>query len=226
MDYSKRVNNKETFRLNAFKLFTDACGGDSQVFADTLYARYTVEDFAFSDDMNHSSILQYFKKTVIPHKIAVYQAGIELLGNEKLKPYFSEQMKEDFMRNLWLHDMSKFSANESLGYAMYNRETGHGKENFELAWHHHKVSNPHHPEYWHNPNRSGELEPLPMLDIYVLEMIADWIGAGRTYGGTLEEWLPKNISTFKFANTSKVAEIIRNATGANIKIENGCLIIE
>ena len=67
---------------------------------------------------------------------------------------------------------------------------------FEKAWHHHKQNNPHHPEYWLNPNRSGILDVLPMPKIYVLEMIADWIGAGKTYGSTLEEWLPSNLHKF------------------------------
>ena len=37
-----------------------------------------------------------------------------------------------------------------------------------------------------------------MPKIYVAEMVADWTGAGRTYGSTLEEWLPKNIDSFLF----------------------------
>lgn len=225
MDYSKKTDNKEAFRLNVFKTFTDACGGDSQEFADILYAKFIVEDFAYSDDMYYWGILNYFQETVIPHKIAVYQAGLELSRNPKISDYLSNQEKEDFLRNLWLHDMSKFSANEAFGYAMYNRETGHGKEGFELAWHHHKMNNPHHPEYWLNPNRSGELEPLQMPNVYILEMIADWIGAGKTYGSTLEEWVPKNINKFKFQPLAKIAEIIRHFTGIQVAIHDYKLIM-
>lgn len=228
MDYSKRIDNKEAFTINVFKLFTDACGGNPKEFADILYAKYTVEDFAYGDDLYYWGVLKYFTDKVVPHKIAVYQAGVELSRNEKLKDIFTEQTKEDFLRNLWLHDMSKFSANEAFGYAMYNFSDPHpeSKEGFEAAWHHHKMNNPHHPEYWLNPNRSGELEPLPMPPIYIVEMIADWIGAGKTYGSTLEEWLPKNISKFKFKHLSKTAEIIRDVTGLNVKQEDDRLIIE
>lgn len=226
MDYSKRIDNKEAFKINCFKIFTDACGGNLDEFTDMLYSRHTVEDFAYSDDMYYWGILKYFTSTVIPHKIAVYQAGLELSRNPKIDTHLSNQEKEDFIRNLWLHDLSKFSANEAFGYAMYNRETGHGKEEFERSWHHHKMNNPHHPEYWLNPNRSGELEPIPMPNIYILEMIADWIGAGKTYGSTLEEWLPKNINKFKFTHLSKVQEIIREFTGIETKQENYRLIVE
>lgn len=196
MNYSKKTDNKLAFTNQIFKRFTDATGGSAEEFADKLYARYTVEDFAFADDSYYWGVFGYFEKVVIPHKIAVYQAGVELAWQQWFKDLRIE--KDVFLENLWLHDLSKFSANESFGYACYNRETGSGKEGFESAWHHHKMNNPHHPEYWLNPNRSGELEVMPMHDIYLVEMIADWIGAGKTYGSTLEEWLPKNIGKFKF----------------------------
>jgi len=228
MDYSKRTDNKEAFRINAFKLFTDECGGDSHEFVDILYSKFIVEDFAYSDDIYYWGVLKYFTDTVIPHKINVYQAGLELSRNPKIDIHLSNQDKEDFLRNLWMHDMSKFSANEAFGYAMYNFKNPHpkSKDAFEAAWHHHKMNNPHHPEYWLNPNRSGELEPIPMPNIYVLEMIADWIGAGKTYGSTLEEWLPKNIAKFKFKPLSKIAEMIKEFTGIRVVMEDYKLIYE
>ncbi len=215
MTYSKRKTLKEAFTRNAFKLFTNACGGDAEEFADLLYARFTIEDFAYGDDMYYWGILKYFEETVVPHKIAVYQAGLELSQQPWFSNYLKESEKEVFLENLWLHDMSKFSANEAFGYAMYNRKTGSGKEAFEKSWHHHKMNNPHHPEYWFNPNRAGELEPIPMPNIYIMEMIADWIGAGKTYGSTLEEWLPKNIDKFSFGKAESVVMSILKDYGIN-----------
>jgi len=47
---------------------------------------------------------------------------------------------------------------------------------------------------------------------YVLEMVADWIGAGEIYGSSLDEWLPKNRGTFNFSlETSVRLDIILNA---------------
>lgn len=206
MLYQKRVDNKVAFTKICFKLFTDACGGSEEEFADTLYAKYTVEDFAYHDDMYYWGVLGYFEEKVIPHKIAVYQAGIELSHQPWFKDYLGTQAKEDFLYNLWVHDMSKFSANEAFGYAMYNFKDPHpeSKPAFEASWHHHKMNNPHHPEYWFNPDRSGKLEPIPMPSLYVMEMLADWIGAGKTYGSTLEEWLPKNLPKFKFGPSKSI----------------------
>lgn len=221
MLYQKSEMNKEAFRINAFKKFTDACGGSDVEFANTLYAKYTVEDFAYGDDMYYWGVLKYFTDVVIPHKIAVYQAGLELSRQEWFKTYLGNQDKEDFIYNLWIHDMSKFSANEAFGYAMYNRKTGHGKEGFEAAWHHHKMNNPHHPEYWFNPNRGGELEPIPIPNIYIMEMIADWIGAGKTYGSSLEDWLPDNLHKFKFGAAKSIVMNILKDYGIPTWIHEG-----
>lgn len=110
-----------------------------------------------------------------------------------------------------LHDMSKFSPTEFLPSVKYFTGTRSPIDNekedigYSLAWQHHKGRNPHHWEYWIDnlgpqkvkskfiPNSDVECDageyteyvsqPIP-LEIpyeYVLEMIADWIGAGRAY---------------------------------------------
>jgi len=226
MDNSKLTYHKDAFTKNVFEKFTDVCGGDPKEYANILYARFVVEDQSYGDDMYYWGVLKYFQETVVPHKIAVYQAGVELLKNKELGLYLPSGDRELFLRNLWIHDMSKFSADEAFGYALYNRKTGSGKEGFERSWHHHKMNNPHHPEHWLNPNRSGILEPLTMPHIYVFEMIADWIGAGKTYGSTLEEWLPKNIDKFVFQSPKIVASIIKQFTGINVSLKGNQIVPE
>ncbi len=193
-DFSKRTDSKSAFTSQIFSLFTNQCGGSAEEFADTLYGKYTVEEYTFYDDYYYWCVHAYLKDKVIPHKIAVWQAGMEI----KRAKWFGDLGidKDQFERNLWSHDMSKFCADEFMGYAFYRFGEENGEKtklNFERSWNHHKNHNPHHPEYWLNVSREGKVEPLPMPDIYVAEMIADWMGAGKTYGSTLEEWLPKNI---------------------------------
>lgn len=221
--YKNRADNKQSFTQNAFKLFTDACGGSAEAFANELYSKYVVEDFAYSDDMYYWGVLKYFTDKVIPHKIAVYQAGLELSRQDWFKTYIKGDEKEVYLNNIWIHDMSKFSANEALGYAMYDfsNPSDGSKAGFERAWHHHKMNNPHHPEYWLNPNRSGELEPIQMPALYVIEMIADWIGAGKTYGSNLEEWLPKNLMKFKFGSSKSLVKNILEDLGIKTWIHEG-----
>ena len=78
----------------------------------------------------------------------------------------------------------EFSAND-----MYNMQTI--QENFNLAWLHHQELNPHHWQYWILREDSGATIAIRMPVEYVMEMICDWIGAGRAItgksGGT-KEW--------------------------------------
>ena len=53
---------------------------------------------------------------------------------------------------------------------------------YSLAWQHHKGRNPHHYEYWiDNVDNGGT--PIKIPYKYVLEMIADYLAAGKTYQG-------------------------------------------
>jgi len=195
MLYRKSATLKDAF-AKVLEKFTLEVGGDFNELADFLFNRYTVDDFAYHDDMVYWGIIKYMETTIIPHKIAVYRAGYELLQ----QPWFQDLRinEEQYLDNLWTHDISKFCAEEIFGYAWrdWKNPDGPTKRAFTLAWHHHKLHNPHHPEYWHNTKREGKLDPLPMPAIYVAEMVADWIGAGKSYGKSIEDWLPDNLNKF------------------------------
>ena len=92
---------------------------------------------------------------------------------------------------LAVHDDSKFTAAEFPHYARQFHDGGGDDEGFARAWLHHENVNPHHWGYW--IPRSGKYagKPLEMPQIYVREMIADWMGANRAYEGTwnMAQWL-------------------------------------
>jgi hypothetical protein len=121
--------------------------------------------------------------------------------------------------SLWAaitHDISKFRPSEWLPYCRYfygnymsMNESHHlftsagvivslTKEEvasaFDLAWLHHQHRNPHHWQYWVLNEDSGNTKILPMPERYWLEMVADWMGAGRAITGKWEtkEWYLKN----------------------------------
>lgn len=50
---------------------------------------------------------------------------------------------------------------------------------FDVAWLHHQKSNPHHWQYWILIRDTGAEVILPMPEVYIREMVADWRGAGR-----------------------------------------------
>lgn len=188
---------KELRRL--LGLFVDGIEyGDPENLFDLLATRFFIDDARFLVKGTNDKVVDYFEKKVIPHKIEVYKAGEWLIHQQWTSSWIDPLALKDL---LYIHDLSKFSSAEAFGYAFFNFTGGSDEkevEDFERAWHHHKMNNPHHPEYWLNPNRSGVLEPLEMPKVYVLEMIADWIGAGKTYGNELIDWLPKNIEKFYF----------------------------
>lgn len=196
--YRNRTDNREALTAQIFAKFCDAVGhGNENEFARTLYGRYTVEDFSYSDDWKYWNVHGYFLEKVVPHKVEVYDAGMWLAKNDWFLPFIGEPL-ELWQDNLWLHDLSKFSANEALGYALHDFKSDKYDLSFEMAWAHHKNHNEHHPEYWLNPSRSGEIEPIQMPKIYIAEMVADWIGAGKTYDSPLSEWIPGNLPKFLF----------------------------
>ena len=49
------------------------------------------------------------------------------------------------------------------------------------AWMHHKGCNPHHWEYWIDYDENGNIIANKMPYNYVVEMVCDWIGAGKAY---------------------------------------------
>lgn len=169
----------------------------------TLYGKFAVVGSAYKEVNTLTRVLDYLNNNVVPHKTHVYNAGIWLL--EQIGPEFlTGQEHNDFMVNLDLHDLSKFSYIEALGYSGWDFKTKTGDEQgFIHAWHHHKANNPHHPEYWLDVSKSGQVVPLTMPKIYGLEMVADWLGASQTYGTPFDAWVYENAGRFLFNQPTK-----------------------
>lgn len=89
---------------------------------------------------------------------------------------------------LLVHDLSKFSYTEFKESVKYYQGDSSpipackAANGFSYAWQHHKGRNKHHFEYWLD-NKGGEIVIIPMPYECVMEMIADWMAAGRTYNG-------------------------------------------
>lgn len=87
------------------------------------------------------------------------------------------------------HDLSKFSPTEfweSIKYYQGGKASPipacKADKGYSLAWQHHKGHNPHHYEYWtDNYDLGTTCIKIPYK--YVLELVADYLAAGRTYQG-------------------------------------------
>ena len=101
------------------------------------------------------------------------------------------------------HDMSKFSPIEfweSVKYYQGDRspiDACKEANGVSKAWMHHKGRNRHHYEYWQdNFDKGGESVQMPKKE--AIELICDYLGAGRAYMGKkfsykaeYEWWLKK-----------------------------------
>ena len=117
---------------------------------------------------------------------------------------------------LWrglLHDLSKFSPAEWGPYADYfyggewpvyaevstYHRTFYGdrwtrewvQRRFDRAWLHHIHHNRHHWQHWLLHEDSGAVKALDMPYGCILEMVADWWGAGRALSGPPADDNPK-----------------------------------
>ena len=90
-----------------------------------------------------------------------------------------------------VHDLSKFGREEFSSSAKHfqgNRspiEAEKEEIGYSKAWLHHKGRNKHHWEYWTDFDDNGKVIANPIPFKYILEMICDWIGAGKAYE---KEW--------------------------------------
>lgn len=108
---------------------------------------------------------------------------------------------ECFKRGLYwrgiIHDMSKFRPAEFIPYTNffygkgakprrdstgYYKPTDTGDKAFDFAWLLHQKRNDHHWQYWILPEDEGGIKVLPIPDKVRVEMLCDWIGAGKAQG--------------------------------------------
>lgn len=89
------------------------------------------------------------------------------------------------------HDLSKFSPTEFASSAKYFQGTRSPIEaekdsvGYSAAWLHHKGRNRHHWEYWTDFGENGEVIANRIPRKYIIEMVCDWIGAGKAYNKEL-----------------------------------------
>lgn len=117
----------------------------------------------------------------------------------KAKPAFEEIFIDVFANGISLnkleenicnHDKSKFDDEEFLAYAIKFFPNPKSKiiYDFDAAWLHHIHNNPHHPAHWVLLT-DNDIKILNMPNIYIIEMLCDWMAMSKYYNSTtLEYW--------------------------------------
>lgn len=105
--------------------------------------------------------------------------------------YFGTILNVPLWRIL-IHDLSKFHPTELQGYVRYHELKQLKSEDFYRAIHHHFRCNDHHWNYWtmhldvNNPSEPYSVICIPMPDVAIREMVADWAAAGYGKNGYLD----------------------------------------
>jgi hypothetical protein len=104
-----------------------------------------------------------------------------------------------------IHDWSKFRPSEFLPCARFFQRKDRTKTykqsdeddiDFQTGWNLHQKRNKHHWNYWVSVTRKNEIVSLPMPEKYIKQMICDWKGMARKFGGTWQEYYKKNKEDF------------------------------
>jgi len=110
---------------------------------------------------------------------------------------FIECMKAGRVIHAITHDLSKFRPSEFIPYAKFFNDTDRSKKykitdknnsDFQKGWFLHQKRNKHHWNYWVIVTRKDEIIPVPMPKKYVIQMICDWKGMSRKFGGNAYDY--------------------------------------
>jgi len=122
-----------------------------------------------------------------------------------------ECWREGLYQRAFTHDLSKLLLSEWFSYMnyFYGKTPSYYSDfhipgrnlAFDTAWLKHIHRNDHHWQYWILRQDDGEKISLPMPNKCRIEMVCDWIGAGKAQGhlskngdryGEVREWYRKN----------------------------------
>jgi len=130
------------------------------------------------------------------------------------------------------HDLSKFLPSEFWSSAKYWTGVGSPVEaernaiGYSLAWRFHKgrPQNRHHWQWFIDPDGWDDegrviLNPAPMPEKYIKEMVCDMRGAARAYGSdTVKYYLAKQKEWVLHPDTKKQFEFLLGVTGSKYYI--------
>ena len=125
----------------------------------------------------------------------------------------------------FIHDWSKFLPDEWFPYTNYfygtyptldavllSADTGafpvtqeQVAYEFDVAWLKHIHRNKHHWQWYVLREDEGAVKTLPMPEKYLIEMLADWVGAGRALGlkSDTQQWYAEHVGKMQLDSSSR-----------------------
>lgn len=128
----------------------------------------------------HIDIVDLYNKYLSDHLENVRKASDWLMKNAVFS-LFKDEYRDCIIRRLSMigndHDKSKYSVEEFESYMKHFYDDNSNIEDFNKAWHHHIINNPHHWNHWcfvDSIDNTNEIICVDMPVEYIIEMIADW----------------------------------------------------
>lgn len=145
-------------------------------------------------ELKEQEYVDYIEEHIANVKTAFQEYGDRLCQELNISKFELE-------KNIYKHDMSKFSDEEFDAYRNYffpcsNEEKD--EEIFDLAWKHHYEHNPHHPQYWRKDNYI-----MDMPNIYIAEMLCDWEAMSMKFHDNTYEYYMKERDIKPFSEKTK-----------------------
>lgn len=135
----------------------------------------------------------------VPLWIAIFHDWDKFLPDEWI-PY-ARYFYGNFMTRKELNRMEHVVNISTSG--MYSKEDL--ERDFNIAWLKHQHRNKHHPQHWVLVEDSGAIICLEMPYVYVLEMVADWKGAGLAQGfPDTKGWYIKNRDNIRLHESTRL----------------------
>ena len=156
-----------------------------------------------------------YLKYVMKHKYFVFVAAWKI------------QPSIHLMYRALVHDLSKFKPSEFIPsaktfYAPDGSKQYNETVEFNQAWNDHQKRNKHHWQYFMLKMDRGDIKCMSMPTIYLLEMLADWLGAGRCINGSWDytiKWYDINKDNMQL---NKDSRFILEAYIEEIRSKHSC----
>lgn len=136
------------------------------------------------------------------YKIKETCADMEFISDEKLSARLINCISNHDNSK---HDFEEFDAYRQHWYPMDGEEVD--EVEYQKAWIHHYLSNPHHWEYWlENDVEDHEFELLSTV-----EMVCDWMSVGSSCGNTAKEFYEQNKEKIRISDWKRtlITEIFK-----------------
>ena len=138
-------------------------------------------------------VIESFEKIVVPYLIDCGEYDDDYIGH--------------IATIIQQHDKSKYESIEYFPYLNYfypENDEDKDENAFDLAWLHHQKRNPHHWQYWCIIRDSGEIVPMDMEFIYIIEMCCDWHSfSKRDPKSTAKHWYDTNKNKMIFSDYTR-----------------------